>query len=197
MRSNPNSAARVCIAVLSFSLVACTSSDEPTVTVIGEASVARGANDGRSISGRCETAFTPPTFPPPSIIRQVDDGECQLSHLGRASAHIVQDINIAAGTQQSVEITLTAANGDVLRAATVGTNAPNGSGVAFQAVMTFTGGTGRFANATGQATVVGSANFQTNTASFELDGTIAYGNSLAQKNQLDCGTGALPESERP
>ena len=48
--------------------------------------------------------------------------------------------------------------------------------------MTFTGGTGRFANAPGQATAVGSANFQTNTASFELDGTIAYGNSRAQKN---------------
>ena len=167
--------------VLSIGLAACTATDQPTATVVDQASVALGVNRGRSFSGRCATAFAPPTLPPPPIIRQVDDGECQLSQLGRTVAHIVQDINIVAGTQQSVEITLTAANGDVLRAATVGTNAPNGSGVAFQAIMTFAGGTGRFADATGQATVVGSANFQTNTASFVLDGEIAYGNTSEQK----------------
>jgi hypothetical protein len=171
----------IVFSIVLLGLAAC-GSDRPTATVFEHASVARAINDGKSFSGRCETAFAPPTLPPPPIIRQVDDGECQLSQLGRTAVHIVQDINIPAGTQQSVEITLTAANGDILRAATAGTNAPNAVGVAFQAIMTFTGGTGRFANATGQASVVGSANFRTNTASFTLDGWIAYGNTPEQKN---------------
>jgi hypothetical protein len=182
MRSRRISAAFLGVVAFSIGLVACGADDQPTATVNLEPSMERTAKAARPFSGRCETSFAPPTLPPPPVIRQVDEGECLLSQLGRTSAYIVQDIDIAAGTQQSVEIALTAANGDVLHGSTAGTNTPNGSGVAFQATMTLTGGTGRFANATGQATVVGSANFQTNTASFVVDGVIAYGNSLDKQN---------------
>ena len=181
MRSRQTSAALLGVVAFSIGLVACGADDQPTAIVTLKPSLERAAKDARPFSGRCETSFAPLTFPPPPVIRQVDEGECLLSQLGRTSAHIVQDIDIAAGTQQSVEITLTAANGDILHASTTGTNTPNGSGVAFQATMTLMGGTGRFANATGRATVVGSANFQTNTASFVLDGVIAYGESLDKK----------------
>ena len=182
MRAPRISAAFLGVVASSIGLMACGADDQPTATIPFNSSMERSARDVRPFSGRCETAFAPPTLPPPPVIRQVDEGECLLSQLGRTSAYIVEDIDIAAGTQQSEEITLTAANGDILRASTVGTNTPNGSGVAFQAIMTLTGGTGRFANATGQATVVGSANFLTNTASFVVDGSIAFGNSSGSKS---------------
>ena len=182
MRARRISAAFLGAVASSIGLMACGADDPPTAPVTLNASMERAGKDAQPFSGRCETAFAPPTLPPPPVIRQVDEGECVLSQLGRTSAYIVQDIDIAAGTQQSVEISLTAANGDILHASTAGTNTPNGSGVAFQATMTLTGGTGRFANATGQATVVGSANFRTNTASFVVDGVIAYGDSLDKRN---------------
>jgi hypothetical protein len=140
-----------------------------------------GASHERPLSGSCETTFVPPTLPPPPIIRQVDQGVCTLSHLGRTAFYAVQDIDPVAGTQQSVEITFTAPNGDILRASSVGTNAPNGPGVTFQATMTFIGGTGRFANATGTAQVDGAASFVTNSASFRLVGGLAYDGSQNRK----------------
>jgi hypothetical protein len=101
--------------------------------------------------------------------------------MGRTAIYTVQDIDPVAGTQRSVEITFTTANGDVLRATSVGTNTPNGPGVAFRATMTFIGGTGRFANATGEAHVDGAASFVTNSASFRLNGWIAYDASPSKK----------------
>jgi hypothetical protein len=134
----------------------------------------------RPLSGTCETRFDPPPFPLPPVIRQVDTGTCQLAHLGRATLHAVQEIDLATGTQVSVEFTLTAANGDVLRATNVGTSVPNGPGVTFQGTTTFIGGTGRFANATGEARIEGTASFLTNTASFMVvDGWIAWKASAA------------------
>ena len=129
----------------------------------------------RPLSGRCDTAFDPPPLPPPPVLRQVDVGTCQMTHLGRVSFRAVQDIDLASGTQTSVEVTFTAPNGDVLRASSAGTSVPNGPGVEFSAVMTFTGGTGRFAGATGSARLDGKASFLTNTATFAFaDGWIAY-----------------------
>jgi len=129
----------------------------------------------RPLSGSCDTAFDPPPLPPPPVLRQVDVGTCQMTHLGRVAMRAVQDINLVSGTQTSVDVTFTAPNGDILRAASAGTSVPNGPGVAFSAVMTFAGGTGRFARATGRARLDGAASFVTNTASFTFaDGWIAY-----------------------
>jgi hypothetical protein len=126
------------------------------------------------ISGRCTTTFAPIPRPLPAVYRQVATGVCQLSHLGSTSLLLVQDINFAAGTQTSVEVTYTAANGDVLRAANVGTSARSGNGVAFSATVTFVGGTGRFAKATGQAHVTGTADFIANTSAYTIEGEISY-----------------------
>ena len=70
---------------------------------------------------------------------------------------------------------LTAANGDTLmlrgphdQACPTGPNAVHGTGD-----WTVTGGTGRFAGATGQGTFVGGANFNNGTFSFQLAGTIS------------------------
>lgn len=133
------------------------------------------ASASLALTGRCETSFAPPQYPLPPVLRQVDVGTCQLSHLGRAAMYLVQDIHFATGTQVSVEFTFTAPNGDVLRAANVGTSAPSGPGVRFQGTTTFVGGTGRFANAIGEARLEGTANFLTNTATIAVvDGWIAY-----------------------
>jgi hypothetical protein len=146
--------------------------DAPTLARVAAGSASR------PLTGQCETSFTPPPVPLPPVLRQVDTGTCQLSHLGRATIRSVQDIQFATGTQVSVELTYTAANGDVLRATNVGTSAPSGPGVRFQGTTIFVGGTGRFVNATGEARIAGTANFLTNTATFAIvDGWIAYGAS--------------------
>jgi hypothetical protein len=83
-------------------------------------------------------------------------------------------LNFAAGTQ-SGERTFTAANSDVLRAVHVGTSTPVGPGlISFRATMTFVGGTGRFANATGHATGWGVANLVTRTSVATFDGWVTY-----------------------
>lgn len=159
--------------LLTLALAGCAS--EPTSTAPLDALQLAPASPPRPLAGQCETSFAPPPFPLPPVHRQVDTGTCQLSHLGRAVLHSVQDIEFATGRQVSVELTFTAANGDVLRAANVGTSAPNGPGVRFRGATTFIGGTGRFANATGEARIEGTANFLTNTAEFTVvDGWISY-----------------------
>jgi hypothetical protein len=137
---------------------------------------AAGAAAARPISGRCELTVGPlPSAPP--IIRQTDTGTCQLSHLGRTSFAGVLELNVATGTQRG-ERTLTAANGDVLRLVSVGTSTPSGPGlVSFVATFTFVGGTGRFANATGEGRAEGTANLATHTTVLTLDGWIAYDSS--------------------
>jgi len=145
-----------------------------TIATPDAPTLARSSVNSRPISGECTTAFVPPAFPPPLTFQQVDVGTCQLSHLGRVAIYSVQNINIVAGTQTSVVYTYTAADGDILRAVNVGTNTPNGTGVRFSATTTFVGGTGRFAHATGEAHIEGSASFITNTAIYTIDGWIAY-----------------------
>lgn len=163
--------------VLSLSLTACGGGSPPTAVV--DASAAREAqrhpaSQVRPITGRCVLTFTPPPLPLPPQFRQVDTGTCQLSHLGRTAFEGVQVIDFAAGSQRG-ERTLTAANGDVLRSVHVGTSQPSGPGlISFVASMTIVGGTGRFANATGQVRGVGTANLATRTTEVELDGWIAY-----------------------
>jgi hypothetical protein len=88
---------------------------------------------------------------------------------------VLLDINFALGTQTSVAYDFTAANGDVLRSSVSGTNTPSGPGTArISATMKFTGGTGRFANATGEAHAEGVANFVTRSSSVTYDGWISY-----------------------
>jgi hypothetical protein len=159
-------------------LIGCSGDGLPTTTDVESTAVSRRSSAliaPRPLSGRCDTAFDPPPLPPPPVLRQVDVGTCQMTHLGRVSFFAVQDIDLASGTQTSVEVRFTAPNGDVLRASSSGTSVPNGPGVAFSAVMIFAGGTGRFANATGSARLEGKASFITNTATFAFaDGWIAY-----------------------
>ena len=128
----------------------------------------------RPLTGNCETVLAPTELLRPGVIRQVDTGSCQLSHLGRTAFYSDKVIQLFTGTQ-TTQATFTAANGDVLRAVGSGTNAPSGPGRArFTATLTFVGGTGRFAGATGEARVEGESTLATRTASLTLEGWVAY-----------------------
>ena len=164
--------------LLALSLAGCAehapAPTNPPPAALARAGAGAGDADARPIRGQCTTTFAPIPRPLPAVYRQVATGTCQLSHLGRTTLRLVQDVNFAAGTQTSVEVTYTAANGDVLRAANVGTSERSGSGVRFRGDVRFVGGTGRFVNATGQARIVGTADFVANTSAYTLDGRIAY-----------------------
>jgi hypothetical protein len=147
---------------------------------------------GRPIKGECTTtiSFLEPgtegqcaAFLPvlaSAFIRI--DGECTVSHLGRTNVTAIQQL-LFEFDQNGVPIvtslrncsTLTAANGDTLAHTTTGVVAPAGpEDVSFTGPMTFTGGTGRFADASGSATFNGTASLATNTGAFSFEGTIAY-----------------------
>lgn len=168
----------IAAAPLLLTLASCTD-DAPTsasldVTAPTGASAATVAPGARPIEGRCELTFNPPPLPLPPVHRQIDTGTCWFSHLGRTAVYGEQDIVFAAGTQRGVR-TFTAANGDVLYATNVGTSAPSGPGlVGFVTTITFVGGTGRFANASGQMTGAGTANLLTRTTVVTNEGWIAY-----------------------
>lgn len=153
--------------------------DSPMVTSPNSARVLRGASASaaavpRPIQGQCEVTFTIlPSAPP--LVRQVDAGTCQLSHLGAASTTGSQTINFATQTQVA-ERSFTAANGDVLRATSAGTSKPGAQPgtIDFDAMLTIVSGTGRFANATGQVHDWGTANLVTHAVTINLDGWLAY-----------------------
>ena len=126
-------------------------------------------------SASCELTIQPPTPVGPGLIHQIDSGACErVTHLGRAAFTSDKVINVVAGTQ-TLEATFVAANGDVLRGSGTGTSALVGPGrVAFTATLTFAGGTGRFANATGQATITGEADLPAARSHMTATGSILY-----------------------
>ena len=104
----------------------------------------------------------------------MDTGTCQLGHLGSAVFYSDKLVQFASGTQ-TTQATFTAANGDVLRAVGTGTNQPSGPGrVRFTASLTFVGGTGRFASATGNVQARGESDVVGRRATLTLERSIAY-----------------------
>jgi hypothetical protein len=99
-------------------------------------------------------------------------GTCNLSHLGRATMVGVETL----GAVLNAVHTFTAANGDLLYTTTTGYAVLKSdfSGVNFFNTETVTGGTGRFANATGTATRNGSTNFSDGSGTWEIVGTLTY-----------------------
>lgn len=141
------------------------SSRIPSADARGRASV--------PISGTCAlTVLATIPYPAPPVFKQVATGSCTLSHLGKTTVHFVQLVDFGTQTQHSLELTYTAANGDVLRATSAGTSAPIAGGVRFSAVISFAGGTGRFANASGSADATGTADLVTGTSQYQLAGWI-------------------------
>jgi hypothetical protein len=128
----------------------------------------------RPIKGSCEAETVEVRPISPTIIRRVSVGTCQLSHLGRTGLLSIANTNVIT-FEQEAEHTFTAANGDLLYATSAGggTLTPPAT-LHFTGVTTLSGGTGRFASATGVMQVVGVTNLAAATTSLSYDGWIAY-----------------------
>jgi hypothetical protein len=101
-------------------------------------------------------------------------GEGTASHLGRYT--LVAEYTITPATLAGPgTLTFTAANGDVLIATVVVQTTVTGGGTGATTVetATITGGTGRFAGATGSFTMRRAVSFITSISSGSFDGTIS------------------------
>jgi hypothetical protein len=133
-----------------------------------------GAQPAVPVRGSCELAIQPPEPVGPGVIRQLDVGTCRISHLGMSTMVSDKLINLAQGTQ-TADVIFTAANGDMLYASGNGTNSMTAPGqVSFRVELTFTGGTGRFSDATGMMVSVGVADLANAQAHLTMAGTIEY-----------------------
>jgi hypothetical protein len=164
--------------LLTFALAGC-GSDDPTAVVADGPSFSRGlvaqrAAPSRPIAGDCEVATVEVQPISPGVVRRVSVGTCQLSHLGRTQLLSVASTNLVTLDQEG-EHTFTAANGDLLYATSAGTGSLTPpTTIRFTGVTTISGGTGRFANATGVMQVEGLSDLAAGFSSFSYDGWIAY-----------------------
>lgn len=130
----------------------------------------------RPLSGQCALTVSPAPGPAPAppLVRQTDTGTCDLVPLGRVTFAGILEINPVSGTQVG-ERTMTTAAGDTLRLTSVGTSTPAGPGLLnFTGTLTFTGGTGIFRSASGEARGEGTANLMTRQTQLSLNGVIVY-----------------------
>jgi hypothetical protein len=111
------------------------------------------------------------------VVHASTDGVGQLTHFGRTTFHSEIDILIGLQTVTGTA-TFTAANGDTLTVIVSGTaTPPNAQGMSDLALTdTLIGGTGRFTNASGSASVTGLSQATGPTTAIELttlSGTIS------------------------
>jgi hypothetical protein len=136
------------------------------------------ARQDRPYGGRCSTVVTPINE---SQLRIA--GDCRLTHLGAATADTLQTVMPMGPPMMGMlmlhitnDTTYRAANGDLLTMKFTGhghLDLATGH-VHFMGVESFTGGTGRFAAATGMASVEGHASVVTNVGQFVSKGRISY-----------------------
>ncbi len=141
-----------------------------------EKQLGQGASGSRRpMEGSCRTTFE--TQPSGEIRIK---GTCELTHLGKATYEATQ--TITPNNDGTVAITVdgfyTAENGDVLRSSIVGSGRfEAGGSVKYSTTEKYEGGTGQFANATGEVTDEGEATFTSQTSgtsSYTTKGWISY-----------------------
>jgi hypothetical protein len=144
----------------------------------------KGAVD-RPIQGTCTSVYELFDFvflPPPNedvavSARIHQEGTCQLTHLGRATLVDDQVIDFTMTPNPITgHVVLTAANGDELYASEISsvdppTHDPHSQG---RGTWIWTGGTGRFAGASGQAPWTSDVSLDEFLATVDMDGRISY-----------------------
>jgi hypothetical protein len=139
------------------------------------AQAALAKEPSRGLNGSCSTEFA---FTGPGTV--LVTGACRYGHLGLTQCVTEQTVTPAADGTLIIENegVCTAANGDQLYTRFSGTGTPTPTGaIVFSGTETYAGGTGRFADATGSATLWGSAQFTSEfggVGSFALRGRIGY-----------------------
>ncbi len=137
----------------------------PTPTMVNQASL--------SLKGRCDGFGI---FRADRTTLDVT-GTCHLSQLGLTATAGVETVTpVAGGFLSSAVYTYRAANGDILNTTGTGVATLNSdfSGMSFSLNETVVGGTGRFANASGTASRMGSSRFSDGKGSWEISGTLTY-----------------------
>ena len=141
----------------------------------------RAAEPTRPAGGTCtlvSRAVLPPLpGQPANVTRRRLEHVCQLRHLGRTTAISTETGTVtASGVAVTGATIYTAANGDQLFVSYSGTATfPNQSGiVTFSGTETVTGGTGRFAGASGALTRTATLSVLVLSGEYELDGTLSY-----------------------
>jgi hypothetical protein len=99
--------------------------------------------------GRAEASITGVVDTPPATRKLTASATGQATHLGRFTRTETLVINLATGTFTGT-LAFTAANGDLLKADVAG-HFTSPTGDSAEGTYVFTGGTGRFQNASGQA----------------------------------------------
>ena len=145
---------------------------------------ALAAKPDRPYSGSCSTIVTPQGPPPAPGVPQLlaITYDCTLAHLGRTTAIVQQVVSFAGAGPSGVLLSLantttyTAASGDQLIATFQGSALldPQTGDVSFVGIETFHGGSGRFANATGNSQLEGTASVVTNRGFFTSKGRVSY-----------------------
>jgi hypothetical protein len=151
--------------LLSLALAACANDNTATGPRPGLAalSIAGAANRDVSavpLSGTCTSEDAqPPVFTPPFFLDQVITGTCQFSHLGRTTMQLRQHVNLSTAAATGT-VTFTAANGDMLTVAQSSVSTDIGPmSKSFTGTAVITGGSGRFANASGSLSLNGTLTF--------------------------------------
>ena len=180
---------RLAVLSLPLMLAACGQEvDDPSSAPLGAAPMAAAKGPaGLPFRGTCRTEWRFVDFvylPPPNDQVPVSGpihhaGTCQLTHLGRATLVLEQQIDLSLIPSPITGVlVLTSANGDQLYGSEVtsvsgpdevGGDAFHGSGE-----WTWTGGTGRFAGATGLAGFSYTGSFGAQTLKRDFNGRISY-----------------------
>jgi hypothetical protein len=142
----------------------------------------RGAAPSRPAGGTCTLASRPEVLPPlagqpANVVRRRTAWVCQLQHLGHTTAAATETgTALAGGSSVAGTAVFTAANGDQLVTTFSGmATFPDQNGiVTFDGTDTVTGGTGRFAGASGSFTRATRVNVFLGTGQLVLDGTLSY-----------------------
>jgi hypothetical protein len=136
----------------------------PTYATAGDGVPLNGSENGTfQLLGPCETG---------GIALHVN-GTGHATFLGSYSGDYRECFDPATGAVTSGTFTLTTANGDQLYGTYVGQAVPVGATVAYDDPGTITGGTGRFAGASGVANTSGVANLSTGEYNGTLSGSVS------------------------
>ena len=111
-----------------------------------------------------------------SVIDTVDSGSGTVTHLGNFTMTASESVDFASMTVRNGTFTLTAANGDTVIGTYSGTILPGLTGYLVSGPIT--GGTGRFAGATGRIVFQGTFDASTGSGSDEISGTITSVGSI-------------------
>lgn len=161
--------ARVVAVLVAFSL-----------SMIAPAAVGGPKGTERPLKGACDAKFAIVGFENvlPPVETLAIDLTCHLTHMGLTAGAAIQRVTLNDPPPFGIATTIVyvAANGDEMYGtfSGQGTPSPDGSSIAFAGKTVYTGGTGRFANASGWSLDAGGASLVTSEGSVTVSGKISY-----------------------